>query len=65
MPISLLCGEVSCAYKGYNSPFGIGCLTAYPAGSNVLPEHVGQPSLILLHENWKFAPLLGFLRVRS
>lgn len=51
MSTSLVYGEGSCSYKGYNNPFGIGCLIAYSAGSNVLPEHVGQPSLILLHDN--------------
>lgn len=51
MPTSHLGREASFFYKGYNNPFGIECLTAYPAGSNVLPEHVGQSSLTLLHDN--------------
>lgn len=50
MLTSFLCGEGSFAYKGYNNPFGIWGLTVYLAGSNMLPDHVEQSSLTLLHE---------------
>lgn len=51
MPTSLLEREASCAYKGHNSPFGIGSRTSYSFGRSVLQKHFEQSSLTLLHKN--------------
>lgn len=54
MPTSLLAREAICAYKGQNSPFGIGSQTAYSVGNPVLQRHFEQLSLTLLHRNLRF-----------